>query len=284
LEDFFKSRRFQVLALLLALVFAFALRAAYADTAIPMLSRITGWLLTPVQRVTAQISYGVGDFFSDYLSAPRLAAENDALRGQNALLRGQLIELERFRAENEQLREYLEIKDKHPDFDFEPAMVIGRDAADRFYSFTIDKGRSDGISVNDPVITAEGLAGIVSEVGVSHAKVLTILDVTVEVGAMDVITREIGVTSGDIALAQQGALRLSYLPRDSAAQAGDLVATTGIGGLFPRELVIGVIREVVPDGRGLSLYAVVEPPADLRTVRDVLVIRHFEGQATADNP
>lgn len=279
MEDFFKSRRFKVLALLVALVFAFALRAAYDDTAVPMLSRVVGWLLTPVQRVTSRLSYSAQDLFSDFLSAPRIADENDALREQNAALRQQLVEYERFRAENEQLRDYLEIKDRHPDFDFEPAVVIGRSAADRLYSFTIDKGSNDGISVNDPVITAEGLAGIVSEVGPSHSKVLTILDVTVEIGAMDIITREIGVTSGDILLAQDGLLRLSYLPRDSAAKPGDLVATTGVGGLFPRELVIGTIREILPDGRGLSLYAVVEPPADLRAVRDVLVIREFEGQA-----
>lgn len=280
MEDFFKSRYFKILALLLALVFAFMLRAAHTGTAIPMVSQVTAWMLTPFQRASAQLSYSVDDAVSEYFSGPQLADENERLRTENAALRSQLIEYARLKAENDQLKNYLEIKEKNPDFDFEPAMVIGRDAADRFYSFTIDKGSSDGIAKNDPVITQEGLVGIVQEVGITHAKVLTILDVMVEVGAINTNTREIGVTSSDIPLAEQGLLRLSYLPRESAAKVGDLVATTGVGGLFPKELVIGSIKEILPDSRGVSLYAVILPPADIRNVRDVLVIKHFEGQAS----
>ncbi len=281
MEDFFKSRHFKILALLLALVFAFTLRAAHTGTAIPMISQVTAWLLTPLQRASAQMTYSIEDALTEYFSGPRLADENGRLRTENADLRSQLVEYERLKAENDQLKNYLEIKEKNPDFDFEPAMVIGRDSADRFYSFTIDKGSSDGVAENDPVITQEGLIGVVQEVGITHAKVLTILDVMVEVGAINTATREIGVTTGELALAEQGMLRLSYLPRESNAKVGDLIATTGVGGLFPRELVIGAIKEIFPDNQGLSLYAVISPPADLRAVRDVLVIKHFEGQAAA---
>lgn len=281
MEDFFKSRHFKILALLLALVFAFTLRAAHTGTAIPMISQVTAWLLTPLQRASAQMTYSIEDALTEYFSGPRLADENGRLRTENADLRSQLVEYERLKAENDQLKNYLEIKEKNPDFDFEPAMVIGRDSADRFYSFTIDKGSSDGVAENDPVITQEGLIGVVQEVGITYAKVLTILDVMVEVGAINTATREIGVTTGELALAEQGMLRLSYLPRESNAKVGDLIATTGVGGLFPRELVIGAIKEIFPDNQGLSLYAVISPPADLRAVRDVLVIKHFEGQAAA---
>lgn len=280
--DFFRSTHFKLLALLLALVFAFTLRAAHTGTAMPMISQVTAWLLTPLQRASAQLSYSVEEAFSDYFSGPRLADDNNQLRSENANLRSQLVEYERLKAENDQLKNYLEIKEKNPDFDFEPAMVIGRDAADRFYSFTIDKGSSDGVAENDPVITQEGLVGIVYEVGITHSKVLTILDVMVEVGAIDANTREIGVTAGELSLAERGLMRLSYLPRESVAKVGDIISTTGVGGLFPRELVIGTIKEILPDSQGLSLYAVVSPPADIRNIRDVLVIKHFEGQASAE--
>lgn len=279
--DFFKSTRFRILAALLVIVFFFMLRAAASGTAMPMLSQVAGMLLTPVQRAASQATEGARGALTAFFSAPRISEENERLRAELAQAREQLIDFGRYKTENEQLREYLEIKDRNPDFDFEPAIVIGRDAADRFYSFTIDKGETSGVSPGDPVITSEGLVGLVSEVGLTHSKVVTILDATLEVGAMDVATRETGVTSGTIELSREGKLRLNYLPRDSAAAKGDLVATTGIGGLYPADLVLGVVEEVVPDGQGLSLYAVVQPPADLRSVHDVLVIKHFEGQAPA---
>lgn len=283
MKDFFKSTHFKILAFILALVFTFMLRAAYSGTAETMLAQAAMWVLTPIQRTSAAVTYSVRDTVSNLLSGPRLALEKEELESEVAALRSQLVEYDRLKTENEQLKNYLEIKEKNPDFDFEPAMVIGRDPAERFFSFTIDKGKNSGISVNDPVITEQGLVGIVSEVGYTYSKVLTVLDVAVEVGVIDSVTREIGVSEGELMLAQQGLFRVSYLSRTSQAQAGDLIATTGIGGIYPRELVVGTIKEILPDSKGLSSYAVVEPPADIRAVENVIVIKHFEGQASEEN-
>ena len=278
--DFFKGTRFKVLIGLLIAIFVFTLRATQDGTAVPMLSRATGFVLTPIQRVASQMTYSVGGFFSDFFSAHRIANDNEALKDENAALRQMLIDYETYKTENEQLREYLEIKDRHSDFTFEPAVVIGRNAFDRFSSFTIDKGTLNGVRAGDPVITNEGLIGMVFEVGPTHSTVITILDATLEVGAMDIATREIGITGGTVDLSQKGLLRLSYLPRDSAAKKGDLVVTTGIGGVFPSDLVIGIIDEIIPDGQGLSLYAILDPIADIQTVSHVLVVTSFTGQQT----
>jgi len=280
--DFFKSVQFKILALLLALVFAFALRSAQTGTAIPMISKLTGALLTPAQSAATTTVNSTRQFFTEYFSGPRLADENEQLRSELNALRNQLVEYDRIKAENEQLKNYLDIKDENPDFDFEPAMVIGRDASDRFYSFTIDKGSHDGVAENDPVITEAGLVGIVSEVGISHAKVLTILDATENVGVMDSRTREIGAANGELTLAEEGLLKVNYLPRDGQSQPGDIIVTTGIGGLYPRGLIVGTIKELLSDSRKLSLYAVTEPPTDIRTVQNVLVIKYFDGQASAE--
>lgn len=279
--DFFKSIQFKILALLAALVFAFSLHAAHTGTAVPMLSQVMALVVTPVQRLSASVSYAVGQTFSELFSGARLADENEALLAENAELKSRLIEYDRIKAENEQLKNYLEIKEKNPDFDFEPAMVIGRDADERFYSFTIDKGSSDGVSLNDPVITESGLVGIIAEVGISHSKVHTILDATMNVGIMVSATRETGISAGELSLAREGLLKAMFLPRDGESKAGDIIATTGIGGLFPRGLTVGTIKEMRPDSGGLSLYAIVEPTLDIRNVRDVLVIKHFEGQASS---
>ena len=280
MNEFFKSTKFKILALLLALVLAFALRSAQTQTAAPMLSQLAGAILTPIQRTTAQISYSVGGFFRETFSGARIAEENQKLISENADLRSKLVEYERIKMENEQLKNYLEITERNSDFSFEPALVIARDNSDRFYSFTIDKGRSDGVAVDDPVITESGLVGIVSEVGITHSKVLTILDATVNIGVADARTREIGVSGGDISLAGEGLLRVDYLPRDCKAKEGDIISTTGVGGIYPRDIVVGIIKELLPDSKGLSLYAVTEPPVDIRDVENVLVITSFAGQAS----
>ena len=86
------------------------------------------------------------------------------------------------------------------------ASVIGRDPSDQFYSFTIDKGTLDGVSYQDPVITADGLVGIVSEVGPVFAKVTTILDVRLNVACQDVRTQDVATISGG-RMAQPGQSR-----------------------------------------------------------------------------
>ena len=283
MQEFFKSMKFKILLLLLAGCFFFMLRASYTNTGIPLMAKLAGFALTPVQRMTTSAYNSLYGTVSEFITAPRIADERDALRDENARLRQELVELERHRAENSQLREYLEIKEKNRDFQVEPAIVIGRDTADRFYSFIIDKGSIDGIARQNPVITAQGLVGMVTEVHPTFSKVLTILDTTMQVGAMDVETREIGITEGTVAAAMEGKLRLSLLPRDSKVEAGNLVVTTGVGGLFPQDLIIGSIEAVFPDGQGLSLYAEIKPVDDLRKVQKVMVIKHFEGQWTPED-
>lgn len=277
-NDFFKGKHFKILLAILIVMFAFTIRAAYDGTFGSVISHTVSYLTTPVQRFVSSMSDGVSETLRNVFSGRRLARENAALREENAALREQLVDHERYKAENEQLRDYLDIKESSPELEFVPAAVIGRDTADRFYSFTIDKGTRDGVNAGDPVITDEGLVGFVIEAAGVSSKVVTLLDVAVSVGAMDITTRETGVTGGTVALSNDGRLKLMYLPRESEAAPGDVVSTTGIGGVCPKDLVIGTVREVLPDAQGLSLYAVIEPPADLRSVTDILVITAFSGK------
>jgi rod shape-determining protein mreC len=220
----------------------------------------------------------VGGLYRHLFQAGEIEEENAQLEEKVRTLTQQVADLERYRRENEQLREYLEIKEEHSDFSFASASVIGRDTAERFYSFTIDAGSEAGIEKFDPVITSDGLVGLVSEVGKNYAKVLTILDTTIEVGAYDIRTRDIGTTSGDITLARNGQLRLNMLPKDCTVSQGDLIYTTGYGGLYPKDLAIGEVTEIHTDSSGMSMYAVIDPLSDIETVKDVLVITSFEGQ------
>ena len=278
MRDFLKSTRFKILAAVFVMLCAFMLRATMSGGITPLTSQLLSLITTPIQRVTAGVSEGVGGAFRHFFQAGEIEEQNAEYEEKIRILTQQVADLENYKRENEQLREYLEIKEEHNDFTFASATVIGRDSADRFYSFTIDAGSEAGIERFDPVITSDGLVGLVSEVGKNYSKVLTILDVAVEVGAYDIRTRDIGTTTGDISLARDGRLRLSMLPKDSEVSQGDLIYTTGYGGIYPGDLAIGEVTETHTDSSGMGMYAVIQPLAGITDVKDVLVITAFEGQ------
>ena len=280
MREFFESTKAKVLLAVLILLTAFLLRALVSGGFSPMMSQLLGAVTAPAQQVTAGISGGVGDFFGQFTQASRIAEENEELRSQINELNRQLVELEDLREENRRLRAASGIREENRDFELVTAGVIGRDYNSRFGSFTIDKGSHHGVQPRDPVISEEGLVGIVSEVGLTHSKVITILDVSLNVGAMDNRVRETGIVSGNMELAADGLCAMNYLSRESGVFAGDLVITSGSDGegLFPEGLVIGTITEVQAESSGLSLYAIVQPAVSIYEVRDVYVITDFLGQ------
>lgn len=283
MQEFFHSTKAKVLLAVFILLGAFMLRAIWTGGFSPMAAQLLGAVSTPFQSVAASISGEVGDFFGQFTKASETAQENEELHAQIAELNKQLVELEDLRQENRRLTAMLDIQEEHGELEMVPAGVIGRDYNSHFGSFTIDKGSHHGVSPRDPVISEEGLVGIVSEVGLTHSKVITILDPSLNVGAVDNRVRETGIISGNMELAEEGKCLMSYLSRESGAFAGDLVITSGSDskGLFPEGLVIGTITEVQAGSSGLSLYAVVEPAAPISELRDVYVVTDFLGQGEA---
>ncbi|WP_412372442.1 rod shape-determining protein MreC [Anaerotruncus colihominis] len=268
-----------MLIALFIMLIALMLRASWTGGLSPAIEQVAGAVVVPFQKLSATISDGVSGFFRRYARADEVAQENEALRSEINELRAQLVNYEEYKHENEELRKYLDIeyKEEHPDFEMTPAAVVARDPDSRFYSFTIDKGSLDGVAPYDPVVCADGLVGRVKEVGLTYSKVITILDVEIDVGAYDARTRDIGIVNGSVALAADGRCIMNYLPRESGAAQGDLVVTSG-GNLYPKGLVIGKIARLDNAPGNISLYAEIEPTADIRNLTDVMVITSFNGQ------
>ncbi|WP_071429238.1 rod shape-determining protein MreC [Angelakisella massiliensis] len=278
MKDFFKSKRFHLLLAVFSLLFAFLLRAIYTDALMPFLSGVGGIIMTPVARVTASLSGLAGDALGPYLNVAQLVEENEALREENRRLTEQMVDYQNLKTENDQFREYLELKERNQDFVFEPASVIGRSPDDRFGSFIIDVGTYHGITERCPVITSDGLVGVVQGVSYGYAKVTTILDVSIDVGGVDIRSLDTGVITGTFPLAEQDRCKLGFLSRESGVTVGDTIVTSGVGGMMPRGLVIGEVESVENEVSGLSLYAVIKPAADIRETKSVVVIKDFAGK------
>lgn len=281
MKEFFKTGRFRVLLVVGCLLFSFLLRSIYTGGLMPLVSSAGGMLMVPLNTMSAAAGAAIQNRFGPFLSSGEVHRENQALREEIQRLEEQLIDYETVKMENEQFRELLEIKERNSDLIFEPATVVGRTPDDWFGSFTIDVGTYHGVSLRCPVITSDGLVGIVSEVGRGYSKVQTILDASVSIGGVDIHTLDTGIITGTIPLAQEGSCKLGFLPRESGVTPGDTIVTSGTGGLLPRGLIVGEIQSVEMETSGLSLYAVITPAADIQGARQVFVITDFGGKDDA---
>ena len=281
MKEFFHSWVFKVLLALCIVMFAFLLRATMTMGASTVVEQIVGTITAPVQSLTSGLSGSITGFLDQFLRASEISQENEQLREENRKLIEQMVDYENYKHENESLKEQLGIQEENPQWETMTASVIGRDPSDQFYSFTIDKGTLDGVSYQDPVITADGLVGIVSEVGPVFAKVTTILDVRLNVACQDVRTQDVATISGDIEMAQQGKCKMSLIPRESGIAKGDIVQTAGTSGLYPQGIVVGRVSDVGFEPQGTMMYAVVEPANDIKSIKDVVIITSFKGQGSS---
>ena len=281
MKEFFHSWVFKVLLALCIVMFAFLLRATMTIGASTVVEQIVGTITAPVQSLTSGLSGSITGFLDRFLRASEISQENEQLREENRKLIEQMVDYENYKHENESLKEQLGIQEENPQWETMTASVIGRDPSDQFYSFTIDKGTLDGVSYQDPVITADGLVGIVSEVGPVFAKVTTILDVRLNVACQDVRTQDVATISGDIEMAQQGRCKMSLIPRESGIAKGDIVQTAGTSGLYPQGIVVGRVSDVGFEPQGTMMYAVVEPANDIKSIKDVVIITSFKGQGSS---
>lgn len=276
MSDFLHSRGFKVL---LAVVFLLLGVVLYtASTGNSLTASLFGFVTTPMQTVTTNIAQQAGDYTTKFKSPEQLKAENDALQKEIDDLRKKLIDYNQLKQENEQLKQVVNVQEQNKDFKFVSSSVIGRDPNEAFYGFTLDRGSLAGIKINDPVYTSSGLVGFVSSVSATYCHVKTILSPDAKVGAIDNTNRDSGVVTGNIEMADQGLCKMEFISSQNTMKAGDIIITSGLGGLYPRNLPIGEVKEVKPEEHDVSLYAVIKPYADVQNVRDVFVITEFQGQ------
>ena len=174
--------------------------------------------------------------------------------------------------------EMLGVKASNPDYVLAPANIIGSDAADQFSSLMIDKGSNDDVAVNDPVICGGYLVGIVKKVNPTDSVVLSLLNPQINVSAIESKTRETAYVTTDSEQSKNGTCMLAGLERTTLIAPGGIVITSGIGGIYPKGLIIGTVTQVLESEYDLTSYAILEPGVDPRSIEDVFVITDFRGQ------
>ena len=276
MKDFFDTWKFKILvgiAVFLAAIMAYA-GANGRLTAAPQ--EILSVAVAPFQRAAAAVSNGVSSLWEKYTNIDAILEENEKLTTENAELRGQMVDYDKLKAENEAYKALTNIQEQHPEMSYVSSFVIGRDPLDSFYGFTLDQGSLDGVEANDAITSDEGyLLGVVTEVELTSCKVMTILHPSFNAAGVVSRTRDNGIITGSADYAAEGLCILSNLSRSTLTKANDQVITTGLGGVFPPDVLVGVVQELVPEASGKSTIAVLKPGADPRTVKHVFIITNY---------
>ena len=237
---------------------------SHARPAVDLIALVT----TPVQRALAGLHRAALGVWSTYRDWKSIRAENHHLREDNERLRVEALVVGETLDENERLRRLLALQTRLPIRTL-PGEIIAREWGGWVRSLIVNRGRTDDVQRLTAVISPDGLVGRVVDVRRGSAVVQVLSDPTSTVGAHTLRSRTPGVVEGE----PRGTIRFKYMARDVAGlTVGDLVVTSGQGGLFPRGIPIGRVRAIDDRGSALFHFAMLDPVVDFARVGEVLLV------------
>lgn len=214
----------------------------------------------------------VQDFFTSPRDIASLRQRNAELESEVAELQAQVIQLQQEVGETEVLAALVDFVRVRPENTYRAAAVIGRDPSPFLHYVIINRGSNEGILRGMPVVTNQGLIGRVDAVIADAARVQLITDpassVNVRLQNAETEASLVGSVTGD--------LTLELIPQDINVQPGDLVLTSGLGGGYPPDLIIGQVVNVRSRDFDLFQQATVQPVVDFNRLEIVLVIVNFK--------
>lgn len=232
-----------------------------------------GSIISPICGFFENLGGSVSGWFGYMSEAGTVHQKNAELEKKIAELNVKIDELKGFEAENTRLNSLLELKNEYSDVESTGARIIAKESGNWFTVFTINKGTNDGIQKNQPVLANGGLVGHTTEVGSNWAKVVTLIDTTHSVSSISQRSTDYVQIDGDITLMGGGLCKMTAITENADVIVGDILVTSGIGGVYPKGIVVGTVREFKTSESGTGSYAVVKPVVDFQRIAEVLVLK-----------
>jgi len=235
-------------------------------------------ILDPVQK----LMQGTGNKISDFFTA---VSDGISIRQENADLKKQIAELEYEVQQGkeaairwQELKDAFFIKDSFENYDIHGSSILTREADEWFSVIRIDAGSSNGIQISDinpsyAVVDAQmNLVGRIQSTDVSSSKVLPVLHEGFTVSAkVNTVNGAIVTVHGEVELKENGLCKVDQIPDQVSLQVGDVLVTSGDGGLFPAGIPVGVIMSV-DNSSLLNRYATLKPYVDISSLKDVFIM------------
>ena len=237
------------------------------------LSSGLGSAINPLQKVVYSIGDRVKGTLDFFLNFSKVKSENKDLTKENVELKNKLLEYDKLKEENERLREVLNFKNSKDNYDYIGTEIIGYSGESFSDGYIIDKGENDGLKKGMVVISDKGLVGQVTSTGSNWAIIESLLNENIAVSVMVNSTRETtGILKGYVTRNNNGLTKVTNLPLDSEIKEGDIILTSGLGQIYPKEIRIGEVISVEADEIKVMKTAIVKPYVDFNKLEELFVI------------
>ncbi|URZ15716.1 rod shape-determining protein MreC [Clostridium felsineum] len=234
-----------------------------------------GTVLNSVQGFFYNVNSDVKGFFGFVSNFSEVKSENQELKKKNSQLNQKAAAYDSLKRENTKLKKMFDFKQSKSEYNYVGGDIILKSGSDALKGYVINKGSKDGIKVGMAVINDEGLIGQVTSVANNYCKIETISSENISVAALvqstqvnDCIVR--GYTDNEDK--EKNLSILTMLPLNSVIKEGDTIATSGIGGDYPKDIIIGKVKSVEDNKGKMEKEAIIEPAVDFSRLQNVFIV------------
>jgi len=232
-----------------------------------------GSAINPLQKVVYTIGDRIKESLDFFLNFSNVKNENKDLTKENNELKNKLLEYDKLKEENDRLREVLNFKNSKANYEYIGTEIIGYSGESFSDGYIIDKGENDGLKKDMVVISDKGLVGQVTSTGSNWSIVESLLNENIAVSVMVNSTRETtGILKGYVTRTNNGLTKVTNLPLDSEIKEGDVILTSGLGQIYPKEIRIGEVISVESDEIKVMKTAIVKPYVDFNKLEELFVV------------
>ena len=268
------SRRVRVI-LIVAVLLSASLAILGNAFNMPIPHMLTQAILAPFEYGATKLTEQAEQWYSYMFRYEAVSAENEALKEQISSMEDEARRADALERENQRLRDLLNLKSTHEDYELVDAYIIGWSSTDWTNTITINRGSNAGIQEGMCAITANGqVVGLVTEVGPNFAVVKTVLDSTLEISCIIASSGYNGMVHGGYYHDDINHLKMDYLPSSAVIRNNDQVVTSG-STVYPRNLIVGYVVDAGFDATGVAKFAVLEPAAEIASLEQVFILTNY---------
>lgn len=275
--DYLKKYGVRLLAAVIVVALFMGAAAGRAESGATALEDAGESLAQPAKNAATGVVAWLENIYGYMYRYDQIVSENEQLKSRVAELEKLVSDAEEAKAENEQYRRLLELRDQHSELKLEEAKVVDRGTSNWNTTFTLNKGEDCDIAVGMCVVDSSyNMVGQVMEVGNGWATVRSVIDTDMRVGTLVGDSGAAAMIVGDFSLMRAGMTKLSYLTDEAQVFENDVLTTSGRGATFPQGLVIGTVDSVYTEAGGQIEYATVKPAVDPDSLTQVFIVTSFQ--------